>query len=97
MQPDLLQLSLTKTDILTVIRLLNVNKVHGQDCILVRMIKMCDESLVQPLSLIFRKGIDTGVYPDTWKKIIVPVDKKDDKQIVNNYRPVSLHQYAAKF
>ena len=58
---------------------------------------MCDESLVQPLSLIFRKGIDTGVYPDTWKKIIVPVDKKDDKQIVNNYRPVSLHQYAAKF
>ena len=58
---------------------------------------MCDESLVLPLSLIFRKGIDTGVYPDTWKKIIVPVDKKDDKQIVNNYRPVSLHQYAVKF
>ena len=27
---------------------------------------MCDESLVQPLSLIFRGCIDTGVYPDTW-------------------------------
>ena len=29
---------------------------------------MCDESLVQPLPLIFRGCIDTGVYPDSWKK-----------------------------
>ena len=31
----------------------------------IRMIKMCDESLVQPSSLIFKGCIDTGVYPDT--------------------------------
>ena len=61
------------------------------------MIKMCDESLVQPLSLIFRGCIDTGVYPDTWKKSnIVPVHKKGDKQIVNNYRPVSLLPICSK-
>ena len=43
------------------------------------------------MSLIFRDCIDTGVYPDTWKKSdIVPVHKKGDKQIVNNYRPVFL-------
>ena len=78
-------------DILKIIRSLNVNKAHGHDGISVRIIKMCDESLVQPLSLIFRGCIDTGFYPDTWKKSnIVPVHKKDDKQIVNNYRPVSL-------
>ena len=41
-------------DILKIIRSLNVNKAHGHDGISVRMIKMCDESLVQPLSLIFR-------------------------------------------
>ena len=58
---------------------------------------MCDESLVQPLSLIFRGCIDTGVYPDTWKKSnIVPVHKKGDKQIVNNYRPVSLLPICSK-
>ena len=43
---------------------------------------MCDELLVQPLSLIFRGYIDTGVYPDTWKKSnIIPIHKKGDKQI----------------
>ena len=70
-------------DILKIIRSLNVNKTHGHDSISVRMIKMCDESLVQPLSLIFRGCIDTGVYTDTWKKSnFVPVHKKGDKQIV---------------
>ena len=70
-------------DILKIIRSLNINKAHGHDDISVRMIKMCDESLVQPLSLIFRGCIDTGIYPDTWKKSnIVPVHKKGDKQIV---------------
>ena len=55
------------------------------------MIKMCDESLVQPMPLVFRNCIDIGVYPDTWKKSnTVPVHKKGDKQIVNNDRPVPL-------
>ena len=64
-------------DILKFIRSLNVNKVHGHDGIAVRMIKMCDESLVQPLSLIFSGCIDAGVYSDAWKKSnIVPVHKK---------------------
>ena len=49
------------------------------------------------MSLIFRDCIDTGVYPDTWKKSdIVPVHKKGDKQIVNNYRPVSLLPICSK-
>ena len=61
------------------------------------MLRMCDESLVQPLSLIFTGSIDTGVYPDTWKKSnIVPVHKKGDKQIVNNYRPVSFLPICSK-
>ena len=58
---------------------------------------MCHESLIQPLSLIFRGSVYTGVYPDTWKKSnIVPVHKKGDKQIVNNYRPVSLLPICSK-
>ena len=39
----------------------------------------------------FQNCIDTRTFPDTWKKSnIVPVHKKGDKQIVDNYRPVSL-------
>ena len=70
-------------DILKIIASLNINKAHGHDDILVRMTKMCDKPLVQPLSLIFRGYIDTGVYPDTWKKSnIVPVHKIGHTQIV---------------
>ena len=84
-------------DILKIIRSLNINKTHGHDGILVRMIKISNESLVQPLSLIFRGCIDTNVYPGTWKKSnIIPVHKKGDKQIVNNYRPVSLLPICSK-
>ena len=85
-------------DILKIIKSLNVNKGHGDDGISVRMIKMCDGSLVQPVqSLIFRGCIDTDVYPDSWKKsYIVPVHKKGDKHIVNNYRPVSLLPICSK-
>ena len=56
-----------------------------------RMIKICDEALVKPLSLIYNNCIDTGVFPDIWKKSnIVPVYKRGDKQIIDNYRPISL-------
>ena len=42
--------------------------------------------------MIYQFGfIDTGTFPDT-RKIgnIIPAQKKGDKQIVNNYSPVSL-------
>ena len=84
-------------DVLKIIRSLNVNKANGHDGISVRMIKMCDESLVQPLSLIFRGCIDTAIYPDSWKKSnIGPVHNKGDQQIVNSYRPVSLLPVCSK-
>ena len=55
------------------------------------MIKMCDKSLLRPLSIIFRNSLKSSIYPSTWKKAnVIPVHKKDEKQCVNNYRPVSL-------
>ena len=73
-----------------IIRNLNVNKAHGHDDISIRMIKMCDESLVRPLSIIFRNSLNSCIN-------VIPVHKKDDKQCVNNYRPVSLLLYLGKF
>ena len=57
----------------------------------VRMIKICDKATVKPLSIIYKNCIDNGIFPDLWKKSnIVPVHKKGDKQLLQNYRPVSL-------
>ena len=87
----LTSISLLGNDILKIIRSLDINKTHGHDDISVRMVKICDDSIKKPLSIIYKNCITTGIYPNAWKKSnIVPVHKKGDKQFVNNYRPVSL-------
>ena len=78
-------------DILKIIRTLHINKASGCDDISIGMIKICDQSIVKPLSLIYQICLNTGTFPDIWKTSnIVPVHKKSDKKIDNNYRPVSL-------
>ena len=55
------------------------------------MIKISDESLLKPLSILFKNSLKLSYYPDIWKKSnIIPAHKKNDKQLVNNYRPISL-------
>ena len=74
-----------------IIKSLNVNKAHGHDDVSIGMIKLCGQSIVKPLLIIFKNCIDNGIFPDIWKKSnIIPVHKKGDKQITDNYRPVSL-------
>ena len=78
-------------DILKIIRNLNVNKAHGHDNISIRMLKICDSVLVEPLSQIYKNCINSGVFPDIWKKShIISTYKKNDKCCINNYHPVSL-------
>ena len=49
-------------------------------------------SVVKPLSIILKNCIDNGIFPDICKKsnIILVHKKQTDKQIIDNYRPVSL-------
>ena len=55
------------------------------------MIRMCDDSTIVPLKLIFESTIESGTFPDCWKKgNIIPVHKKLSKNMVNIYRPISL-------
>ena len=84
-------LNIIEDNILKIVRALNINKAHGHDEISVRIIKICHEALVKPSSLIYKKCISTGIFLDVWKKSnIVPVYKTGDKQIIDNYRPISL-------
>ena len=70
---------------------LNPNKARGWDDISVRMIRICDDSLVFPLNLIFETCLQQVVFPEVWKGAnFVPVHKKNSKNIKQNYRPISL-------
>ena len=55
------------------------------------MLKICGDSFCRPLEVIFNDCLASGIYPSDWKKgNIVPVYKKNDKQRLNNYGPISL-------
>ena len=41
--------------------------------------------------LLFKKSSQSSCYPDIWKRSnIIPAHKNNDKQLVNNYLPISL-------
>ena len=65
---------------LKIIRALDVNKTHGHDDIAIRVIMLYEKSIILPLSLIYKI---TSTYA-------VPVHKKGDNQVVDNFRAVSV-------
>ena len=81
----------SSNDIDRIIRDLDPNKADGHDMISIRTLKICGESISKPLEIIFKSCIEKGQFPNKWKKAnVVPVHKKGDKQVLRNYRPVSL-------
>ena len=80
-----------ESDILNILKSLDANKAHGRDDISIRMLKLSQKSILKPLKLIFENCLRTRLFPDQWKKAnVVPIHKKGDKQLIVNYRPVSL-------
>ena len=55
------------------------------------MVTGCGNSISLPLKLIFQSMINEGVFPKDWKKSnVVPIHKKESKNLINNYQPISL-------
>ena len=82
---------ISNSNILHLIRGLNKNKSSGSNQISARMLSLCDESITLPLKLIFQNILSSGVYPEKWKLAdVTPIHKKGSKQLVSNYRPISL-------
>ena len=55
------------------------------------MLKICGDTICKPLAMIYSQALTRGSFPSEWEKgNIVAVHKKNDKQNLINYRPVSL-------
>ena len=70
---------------------LNVNKASGPDGIPPSVLSTAADELCLPITILFKKSLDSGTIPRDWKMAHVsPIYKKGNKAAVNNYRPVSL-------
>ena len=76
---------------------LDPNKVHGCDGISIHMLKLCTTSISKLPHILFNNSVINECLPNEWKKVnVIPVHKKGDKQVINNYRPVSLLPICSK-
>ena len=63
----------------------------GHDGISNKLLKLIQDKVSKPLTLIINQMLTTGIFPDAFKKSkIVPIFKKGDSSLLTNYRPISI-------
>ena len=63
----------------------------GHDGISSKLVKDLKNEIALPLSIMINASIESGHVPDTMKLAkVIPIYKSKDKQMLNNYRPISL-------
>ena len=83
--------TIVNEEIVSLVRKINPNKATGPDGISGQMLLLCDDSVSIPLQIIYSNILSTSIYPDIWELAnVTPIFKKGDKQLIKNYRPISL-------
>ncbi|KAF2356728.1 hypothetical protein FHG87_012520 [Trinorchestia longiramus] len=77
--------------------ILNPYKSTGPDGLGPRILKETAKVISEPLTNIFNRSLETGIVSDDWKRAnVTPIFKKENKQMPNNYRPISLTSVISK-
>ena len=78
-------------EIITCIDSLKRKNSSGHDNITSATLKDIKNTICIPLTNIFNKSLETGTVPDLLKLAkIIPIYKSKNKELLNNYRPISL-------
>ena len=87
-------LFLAPTDDYEIIKILNNSKAknsRGHDDLSMMFMKRISTAISHPLSLIINKSMQSGIVPDSMKLAkVIPIHKSKNKQVFDNYRPISL-------
>ena len=98
MLPDLIppenslnNIVISEQEVFELIKCMDTSKATGPDLVSPRMLKEASDSIVPSLTRLFRVSITSNKFPLSWKRAnVLPLFKKDDPGLVDNYRPVSL-------
>ena len=78
-------------EIRNIIQALRPKSSSGYDGLSNKLLKELDMEISLPLSIIFNKSLEEGVFPDRMKAAdVTPLFKSKDQTNKNNYRPISL-------
>ena len=84
-------ITITCQDVKDVLLNLKLNKACGLDMINHRLLKESVIIISKPLACIFNKSLRLGRFPNQWKMAnLVPIHKANEKNLLKNYRPISL-------
>lgn len=88
---SLSSITITKTDILDILKCLKLNKATGIDTISHNMLKNTAETVCEPLLILFKRSLRECKFPSAWKlATVLPLFKKNESFLPSNYRPISL-------
>ena len=63
----------------------------GYDGISTKLLKTCKLEICKSVTLIINQTLSTGIFPDSLKVAkVIPLYKKGDKALFDNYRPISI-------
>ena len=78
-------------EIIKVIKKLGSRKSPGHDRLKSDLVKQIAEDIALPLKIIFNISLHTGSVPDNLKIAkVVPIHKKDNPELLGNYKPVTV-------
>ena len=82
---------------MTKLTTLNERKATGPDRISAKLLKMVTPAIFPSLTSLFNVSLSQGCFPTEWKEAnVTPVLKCSDRQMVNDYHPVSVIPVIAK-
>ena len=83
--------NVNESDIKNIIKSLNSKSSTGYDGISTVLLKKLQSVLIRPITLIINQSLNSGIFPSKLKLAkIIPIHKKDNVHLVENYRPISL-------
>ena len=81
----------TRDEVISVIHNFAQKKSAGHDLISTHLLKEISLLIAEPLSLIINQSLCSGIFPSKLKIAkVIPLHKKNEKDLLDNYRPISL-------
>lgn len=95
--PEIQDMDILPSEVESKLHSLNPSSAPGPDEVHPRVLREARRELCRPLTLLFRKSLDSGTVPLDWTLgSVVPIYKKGNRQEPGNYRPVSLTSVVSK-